>query len=61
MADKLLTTTQAAGILGVSRRHVTTLVKSGRLPARESVRGYLVRESDVRQFKPAPRGRPPKQ
>jgi excisionase family DNA binding protein len=60
VADRLLTTTEAASLLGVTRRYVTTLVRGGKLPAQESVRGYLILASDVRRYTPVPRGRPKK-
>lgn len=56
-----LTTTEVAGVLGLSRRRVQKLVKDGRIPARRVGRDYLVLRADVARFADSPRppaGRP---
>jgi len=50
IADELLTTGQAAGLLGCSRQHVVDLCASGRLPFEVIGTHRRVRRSDVERF-----------
>ncbi len=43
----MLTTTQAADVLGVSARRVRALIQSGRLPAERIGRDWTVRREDL--------------
>lgn len=54
-----LTTAQAADRLGISEQAVRNLIGRDKLPARWIGR-WIVRESDVAQYNPRPRGRPKK-
>lgn len=56
----LLTTTQAAERLGLTRHGVRLLVVNGTLPATRVGRDYLIREADLAKAadRPGP-GRPP--
>jgi excisionase family DNA binding protein len=59
--DKLLTTTEAAEIMGWTSRYIVKLIKAGRLEAIQKGGRYLILEKDLDNIKPAerPRGRPP--
>jgi excisionase family DNA binding protein len=56
----MLTTRDVAERLGVSLRHVQTLIKQGKLPAEKLGRDYVVKESDLKLVQRRPKGRPPK-
>src|SRR5262245_20460211 len=58
ISENWLSTKEVAESLGVSLRRVQQLIKSGRLPARQFGRDWLVNPVDFAQFKPKPRGRP---
>lgn len=49
--DAMLTTTEAADFLGVSRPHVTKLIKTGQLAYRKKGNRHLVPTSAVQRFK----------
>jgi excisionase family DNA binding protein len=49
--DPMLTTTEAADFLGVSRPHVTKLIKTGQLAYRKKGNRHLVPTSAVQCFK----------
>jgi len=49
--DPMLTTTEAADFLGVSRPHVTKLLKTGQLSYRKKGNRHLVPTSAVQRFK----------
>lgn len=49
--DPMLTTTEAADFLGVSRPHVTKLLKTGQLAYRKKGNRHLVPTSAVQRFK----------
>lgn len=49
--DPMLTTTEAADFLGVSRPYLTRLLKAGKLPYRKKGNRHLVPASAVRDFK----------
>lgn len=55
---KLLTTAEAAAILGVTPRRVLNLVKYGRLPASRFGWVWLIKASDLKKFQKRPPGRP---
>ncbi|MBC7354074.1 MAG: excisionase family DNA-binding protein [Thermogutta sp.] len=49
--DRLLTTKEAADLLGVTYRYVCQLIRDGKLNAtRVGNRVYLVRESEAKKF-----------
>jgi excisionase family DNA binding protein len=62
--EDLVTTTEVAEVLGVSRRRVQALIKAGRLPARAYGTGrtsmLLIARADLEAFKVKPVGRPKK-
>ena len=57
---KLLTATEAAKALGVSRQRICYLLAAGRLPATRFGQAWMIREEDLRAFVRLPRGRPAK-
>lgn len=60
----MLTTTQAASILGVSPRRVLALIEAGRLPAQKVGRDWIIQEADLEAVKERrqgwPKGKPRK-
>jgi excisionase family DNA binding protein len=56
----LLSTTQAADILGVKQARVRQLILAGRLPARKIGRDWVIRQKDLELVMVRPVGRPPK-
>lgn len=50
-SDPMLTTTEAAEFLGVSRPHLTKLLKTGKLAYRKKGNRHLVPTSAVQRFK----------
>ena len=56
----LITTAQAAEKLGISVRRVQELISSGRLPAQQFGRTYVVNDEDLKLVEDRPVGRPPK-
>lgn len=50
-SDPMLTTTEAADFLGVSRPYLTRLLKAGALPYRKKGNRHLVPATALRQFK----------
>lgn len=56
----MLTTSEAAGRLGVSLRRVRQLIEEGRLPSKQFGRDHLINESDLKLVKDRKPGRPPK-
>jgi excisionase family DNA binding protein len=61
MADKTLTTNEAAARLGVTRRQVNVLIADGKLPAEKHGRDYMIKASDLALVEPkSKRGRPTK-
>ena len=59
--DDLITTQEAAEMLGVTPRRVLVLIASGRLPARTlgNSRQHLIARADLKLVKHRPNGRPP--
>jgi excisionase family DNA binding protein len=59
----MITTTQAAAILGLSRRRVQAMITSGLLPAKKIGRDFLLEEEDVKALaeKERPAHRPKKE
>jgi excisionase family DNA binding protein len=55
---KLLTTSEAAEQLGISRRQIRTLIERDQLPAEKQGRDWFIRASDLRLVKERPKGRP---
>jgi excisionase family DNA binding protein len=57
----MLTTTEAAERLGISKRSVARLIKRGRIAAEKRGRDYLIEEAEVERAQTRPgRGRPRK-
>jgi excisionase family DNA binding protein len=56
----LITTAQAAQKLRISARRVQELIHSGRLPAQQFGRTYVVDENDLKLVADRKPGRPPK-
>lgn len=54
----MLTTTQAATILQVSRSRILKLIEAGRLPAEKLGRDWLIRLEDLELVKVRRPGRP---
>jgi excisionase family DNA binding protein len=56
----MITTTEAAAILQVSRRRVEALINAKRLPAEKIGRDWLIRPEDLELVKVRRPGRPPR-
>lgn len=56
---KLLTTTEVAAELFISKRRVQALIQSGRLPAKKIGRDWLIKKSDLDLVSSRFPGRPP--
>lgn len=56
----LITSAQAAEKLGISMRRVQELIKTGRLPAQQFGRTYVVEEDDLKLVENRKPGRPRK-
>ncbi len=56
----LITTSQAANLLGISARRVQELINGGRLPAQQFGRTYVIKEEDLKLVADRKPGRPPK-
>ena len=56
----LLTTTQAADILGIKQARVRQLILAGRLPAKKHGRDWIIRERDLELVRVRKVGRPRK-
>ena len=54
----LLSVSEAAARLGVSRVRVWQWIKEGRLKAERLGNAWAIRERDLAKFKPRPTGRP---
>ena len=61
METKLLSTSQAAEILGVDDSRVRQLILSGRLPSMQVGRAHLIKESDLALVSERKAGRPKKE
>ena len=57
---KLLTTSEAAGLLGVNASRIRQLVLQGRLPAQKMGRDLFIDEKDLKLVEDRKPGRPPK-
>ncbi|MEJ7710509.1 MAG: helix-turn-helix domain-containing protein [Pyrinomonadaceae bacterium] len=60
MSERLLTTEEVGGRLGVTATRVRAMIAAGRLPAQKFGPVYLVLESDLAIVKDRKTGRPPK-
>ena len=58
MSKKLLTTKEAAEMLGVTVRRVQAMIIDGRLEAEKLGRDYVVKESSLESVKERKAGRP---
>lgn len=56
----MLTTTEAADLMGITPRRVRALISAGRLPAKKVGRDWQIRRSDARTLERRP-GRPRKE
>jgi excisionase family DNA binding protein len=59
-SDDLISTAEAAELLGVTPQQVRTHARNGRLPGQVVGRDWVFRRGDVKAFKPRPVGKPPK-
>lgn len=57
-SDNLISLTEAAGILGLTRKRVYDYIKDGRLPAQKIGTTYAIREKDLEKVKNLKPGRP---
>jgi excisionase family DNA binding protein len=57
---KLLTTNEAAAILGVTKWRIFALIRDGRLPAERFGNAYMIKESDLKLVEDRKPGRPKK-
>lgn len=57
----MMTTTQAAEALKISRQRVLALIASGRLPAQKHGRDWMIEPSDIELVKVRRPGRPRKE
>jgi excisionase family DNA binding protein len=57
----ILSVSEAARYLGLSRSRVEALLLQGRIPARKISAGWVINRTDLERFKAKPRlnGRPP--
>jgi excisionase family DNA binding protein len=53
--DNFVLTSEAAEVLGVSRRRVQALITSGQLPAQKVGRDWLIARADLETFAQQPR------
>ena len=58
---KILTTKQAAKVLGINDSRVRQLILSGRLPARKFGRDWIIEEKDLKKVADRKPGRPRKE
>lgn len=54
----VVTTSEAAKIMGVSRRRVIAYIESGQLPAERFGLAYTIQLTDIKRLKRRPAGRP---
>lgn len=52
---ELLSTSEAAALLGLSRQRVLQFISAGRLPAQMVGRQYVIRRADLEAFASQPR------
>ena len=60
MSDELLTTSEAAAVLGLTVRAVQKMIENGRLEARKAGRDYLINRNALENIPKQVQGRPPK-
>jgi excisionase family DNA binding protein len=60
MSNELLTTQQAAAVLGVTDSRVRQLIIDGKLPAQKFGRSHMIKRADLKGVVIGNRGRPPK-
>lgn len=58
MAERLMTTHEAAAVLKLSERRVRAMIQEGRLPARKLGRDHIIRERDLALVAVRKPGRP---
>lgn len=58
--ENMITTREAAEVLGVSLRRVRALIEGGRLPSQQIGREHLIKKSDLELVRERKTGRPPK-
>jgi excisionase family DNA binding protein len=59
-SEKLLSVSEAAEKLDISRWRINQLINSGRLPAQKVGRAYVIKEADLDLVRDRKPGRPPK-
>jgi excisionase family DNA binding protein len=57
--EGIITASEAAEQLGVTRRRVIALIHAGKLPADRLGNNYAIRKADLAKVKDRPPGRPP--
>jgi excisionase family DNA binding protein len=60
-SPKLLSVSEAAAKLDISRWRINQLITGGRLPAQKVGRAYVIKESDLELVKERKPGRPTKE
>ncbi len=60
MNERILTTPEAAQVLGVSAERVRQLIKAGRLPSQQFGRDHVINEADLTLVSDRKPGRPKK-
>lgn len=58
--EVLLSVSEAADKLGISRWRINQLINQERLPAQKVGRAYIIKESDLKLVEDRKPGRPPK-
>jgi excisionase family DNA binding protein len=58
--QSLLSVTEAARLLGISRQRIHGLISAGRIEGHQYGNAYLVERSSVARYRANPPGRPPK-
>jgi excisionase family DNA binding protein len=59
-AMRMLTTNEAASLLGVTVQRIHQFINDGRLPAQKLGRDYIINEDDMKLVEDRKPGRPPK-
>jgi excisionase family DNA binding protein len=57
---RMLTTNEAASLLGVTVQRIHQFINEGRLPAQKLGRDYIINEEDMKLVEDRKPGRPPK-
>ncbi len=57
---KMITTNEAASLLGVTVQRIHQFISEGRLPAQKLGRDYIINDEDLKLVEDRKPGRPPK-